>query len=147
MKIANKILEYQTKKEFDFIDITNEVKDFVEQSQIKNGLANIQIIHTSAALIVNENEPLLLEDIKKSLERCFPKSQNYEHDDFSKRTVNMHPDENANGHSHCKAINLLVSATINLINGKLYLGEYQSILLVELDCSRPRKVQIQIIGE
>lgn len=147
MKIVNKILEYQTKGEFDFIDITEEVKKIVEGSQIKNGLANIQILHTSAALMVNENEPFLLEDIKRNLENCSSKSQDYEHDDFSKRTVNMCAGECANGHSHCKAIHLLVNATLNIIEGKLQLGQWQSIMLLELDRSRPRKIQVQIIGE
>ncbi len=147
MKNANKILEYQTKGEFDFIDMTEQVKSFVEQSQIKNGLVNVQILHTSSALFVNENEPLLLEDIKRNLEHCSSKEQKYQHDDFSIRTVNMCPGECANGHSHCKAIHLLANATLNLINGKLQLGRYQSIMLLELDRSRPRKVQIQIIGE
>jgi thiamine phosphate synthase YjbQ (UPF0047 family) len=54
MKSANKILEYQTKGEFDFIDITEEVKNFVKESEIKNGLVNIQILHTTCALILNE---------------------------------------------------------------------------------------------
>lgn len=147
MKTANKILEYQTKSEFDFIDITDEVKKFVEKSQIKNGLINIQILHTSAALVVNENEPFLLEDIKKNLENCSPKSQNYQHDNFSERTVNICPGECLNGHSHCKAIHLLVSVTLNIIKGKLQLGQWQNIMLVELDRSRPRKIQLQIIGE
>lgn len=147
MKTANKTLEYQTKGEFDFIDITDQVKKFVEDCQIKNGLANIQIFHTSAALIVNENEPLLLEDIKRNLENCSSKSQNYEHDNFSKRTVNVCNDECVNGHSHCKAIHLSFNATLNVIEGKLQLGQWQSIIFVELDRPRPRKIQIQVIGE
>ncbi len=147
MKTANKLLEYRTKDKFDFIGLTEEIKGFVEQSLIKNGLVNIQILHTSSALMMNENEPLLLQDIKKNLENCAPEKQSYQHDDFSIRTVNMCPGECANGHSHCKAIHLLANITINLINNKLQLGQYQSIMLVELDRSRPRKVQIQIIGE
>ncbi len=149
MQAKNKTLNYQTKSEYDFIDITEEVKQFAKESKIKNGLINVQILHTSAALIMNENEPLLLEDIKKSLEKRSPKSIEYEHDDFSKRTVNMCPlgNECANGHAHCKAIYLLSNITINLIEEKVQLGQYQNIMLVELDHSRPRKVQIQIIGE
>ncbi|MBM3251093.1 MAG: YjbQ family protein [Candidatus Nealsonbacteria bacterium] len=147
MKIANKTLKYQTKSEFDFIDITEEVRKFVQESRIKNGLVNIQILHTSAGLIVNENEPLLLEDIKKNLENCSPASREYQHDDFSRRTVNVCPGECINGHSHCKAIHLLVNATLNIIKGELQLGQWQNIIFIELDRSRPRKIQLQIIGE
>jgi secondary thiamine-phosphate synthase enzyme len=147
MKILNKTIEHQTKKEFDFIDITNQIKDFVNQAGINDGLINVQILHTSAALIVNENEPLLLEDIKKNLENCSPKSKEYQHDDFTIRTVNVCPGECINGHSHCKAIHLLANATLNIIQGKIQLGQYQSIMLLELDRSRKRKIQLQIIGQ
>jgi len=147
MKTANKTLEYQTKGEFDFIDITDEVKKFVNECKIKNGLINVQTFHTTTAIIVNENEPLLSEDIKKNLEKLAPGNINYSHDDFKKRTVNVCPGECANGRSHCKAIYLPVNVTLNLVDGQIQFGQWQSIMLLELDHSRPRKVQVQVIGE
>jgi len=146
MKIFNKTIEFQTKGLFDFIDITNKVINFVKESQIKDGFVNIQILHTSAALIVNENEPLLIEDFKENLRKTAPQNLTYQHDDLTKRTVNLCPDECVNGHSHCTAIHLLVNATLNLIKGKIQLGQWQRIFIVELDQSRERKVQIQILG-
>jgi secondary thiamine-phosphate synthase enzyme len=146
MKILNKTIELKTKGLFDFIDITEKVKGFIKESQIKNGLVNIQILHTSAALLVNENEPLLIQDFKNNLERLAPKALKYQHDDFDRRTINLCPDECINGHSHCKAIHLLVNATLNLIKGELQLGQWQKVFLIELDRSRKRKVQIQTIG-
>jgi len=146
MKITNKTIEFQTKEALEFIDFTDKIEEFVKESQIKDGLVNIQILHTSAALIVNENEPLLLEDFKENLKKTAPKDLVYQHNDLTKRTVNVCPDECLNGHSHCRAIHLLVSATLNLIDGKLQLGQWQRIFLIELDRSRERKVQIQIIG-
>ena len=147
MKTKNKILQYQTKGEFDFIDITEEIKKFVSQCGIKDGLVNIQTFHTTMAILVNENEPLLLEDIKKNLGKLAPGNIDYEHDDFTKRTVNVCPGECANGRSHCKAIYLPVNATLNLVEGQIQFGQWQSVMLLELDRSRPRKVQIQVIGE
>ncbi len=147
MKIAHKIFEYKTKDTYDVIDVTDQVKEFITESGIKNGLVNTQIFHTSAALIVNENEPLLLGDIKRNLENAAPQNIEYKHDDFSIRTVNLCNDECANGHAHCKAIHLLVSATLNLVDSELQLGQWQRIMLIELDRSRPRKIQVQIIGE
>lgn len=147
MKTANRVLEYETKCGFDFIDFTEEVVAFLSQTSIRNGLVNIQILHTSAALVLNENEPLLLEDLKASLERMAPENDGYQHDDFTKRTVNLCDDECVNGHSHCKAIRLPVNVTLNLVDGRLQLGQWQRIMLVELDRSRPRQVQIQVIGE
>ena len=147
MKTKNTTLSHQTKGLFDFIDVTSEVKKFVSESSVKNGLVNIQIMHTSAALIFNENEPLLLEDIKNNLEEQAPKSASYQHDNFDKRTVNVCKNECVNGHSHCKAIRLPSTVTLNLIDGKLQLGQWQSIILAELDSPRPRKIQVQVIGE
>ncbi len=146
MKISTKTIEFQTKEQYDFIDFTEQVKDFIKECQIKSGIVNIQILHTSAALLVNENEPLLLEDFKNNLRKTAPKDLNYQHNDLTKRTVNVCPEECINAHSHCQAIHLLVSATLNLIKGELQLGQWQRIFLVELDKSRERRVQIQILG-
>jgi len=147
MKTNYKTIEYQTKDLFDFIDITDEVNDFLKESGIKNGLINIQNFHTSAGLILNENEPLLIEDIKLHLEKTAPRDLKYNHDDFGRRKVNICEDECINGHSHCKAIHLSVSITLNLINGSLQLGQWQRVLFVELDRARKRRVQILIMGE
>lgn len=147
MKIKNKTFEYKTKKEADHIDITEKVEKFVKESKIKDGLVNIQSLHTTMAVIVNENEPLLIKDLEKFLENLSSNKCDYNHDNFEIRTVNMCDDECANGHSHCKAVVLPTSVTMNLIDGKLQLGQWQRIFIRELDRPRPRKVQIQIIGE
>lgn len=145
--IKSKILSFQTKEELDFIDITDEIKSFIKESGIKNGICNVWSFHTTCALIVNENEPLLISDIKKHLSKLVPKSIKYQHDDFKIRTVNLCADECKNGHSHCKAIHLPTSITLNIVNGELQFGQWQRIFFVELDHSRPRKVQILIMGE
>ncbi len=147
MKIKSKTIEYQTKNEYEFLDMTDQINAFVSETGIENGLINIQSMHTTAVLILNENEPLLLEDIKKNLENISPKNIKYNHDNFAVRTVNMCSDECDNGHSHCKAIHLSPNLTLNLIDGEMQLGRWQRVLFVELDRPRPRKVQIQIIGE
>lgn len=147
MKSKDKIFSFQTKDRFEFIDLTDKIKKFVEQTNIKNGLVNIQCCHTSSAVLLNENEPLLIQDIKNQLERIAPSTMNYNHDDFDKRTVNMCNDECVNGHSHCKAIHLPATITLNLINEELQLGQWQRTFFVELDNARPRKVQVQVIGE
>jgi len=147
MKISNKTIEIKTKEQFDIIDLTEKIKSFIKKSNVKNGLINIQSLHTTTAVFVQEKEPLLLRDIKKYLERIVPQSINYNHDDFSIRTVNICEDECRNGHSHCKALGLPTSVTLNLINGEVQLGRWQTILFIELDRARERKAQIQIIGE
>jgi secondary thiamine-phosphate synthase enzyme len=147
MRIIPKTIELETKKEFDFIDLTDEVQKFLQESQIKNGFLNVQTLHTTAPLFLNENEPLLLEDFKNHLKRLFPKDLNYNHNDFSRRTLHMHENECRNAHSHCEAIHLPSNLTLNIIDNKLQLGKWQRIFLVELDQAKPRKVQLQIMGE
>lgn len=148
MAIIHKILQYQTKAKFDFRDITDQVNEFVQQSAIKNGLINIQSLHTTATVFVNENEPLLIEDMKKNLEKLAPeKGIDYSHDDFKIRTVNMCKDECANGHSHCKSLYLPTSVVLNIVDGKIIFGTWQRIMFVELDRARLRKISLQIIGE
>ena len=147
MNTAHKIFEYQTKGLLEFIDITDQVKAFLKESGVQNGFVNIQTLHTTAAIILNENEPLLIEDVKNHLKEIAPLGLPYNHDDFSKRTVNLCDDECINGHSHCKAIHLPVSVTLNLINGELQLGQWQRIMFLELDKPRKRRVQILVMGE
>ncbi len=147
MKVKNKIFEIKTEKEFDFIDFTDKLKKFVKESKIKNGLINVQTRHTTAMLLLNENEPLLIKDMKKHLAKISPKSLKYNHDNFKIRTVNMCAGECANGHSHCKALLMPANITLNLIKSKLQVGMWQRIFLLELDRKRKRKVQIQIMGK
>lgn len=143
----NKIIKIKTKGLFDITDLTDDINSFVKKNKIKDGLVNIQSFHTTASIVVQENEPLLLEDIKKMLDRLAPKKNKYNHDDFKRRTVNVCDDECINGHSHCKAVSLRTSVTLNLINKKIQFGPWQRILFIELDRARPRKVQIQILGQ
>ncbi len=147
MKIESKTLNFKTKGIFDFIDFTEEVKGFVKEKEIEEGLLNVQIMNTSAGLILNENEPLLLEDIKEKLEKNAPRDKDYRHDDLSVRTVNVCNDECRNGHSHCNAISLPSTVTLNIRRGKLQLGRWQSLMMVELDSAREREVQLQIVGK
>ncbi len=147
MTSLHQSLKLKTKKLFDFIDLTEIAEKMVKKSKIKNGMFNIQSKHTTVAVIVNENEPLLISDMKKMLDKLIPKKHNYQHDNFDIRTVNMCKDELVNGHSHCKQVLLNSSYTFNIIKGHLDLGTWQRIFAVELDRSRPREVSFMAMGE
>jgi len=147
MQIKTKMFEYQTKEKFDFRDITDQVKEFIKESGIKNGLCNVQTFHTTATVFLNENEPLLIQDMKANLEKIVPSNTPYNHDNFDIRTVNMCVGECANGQAHCKALYLPSSLTLNLLNGELQFGTWQRIMFVELDRARPRKIQVLLMGE
>jgi len=147
MKTINTTISLNTKESLDIIDITEKIKKFVQESKIENGLVNIQSMHTTATVLVNENEPELFKDFKNHLEKLAPKNDKYHHDNFDIRTVNMCKNERVNGHSHCKAIHFPTNVCLNLISNELQLGTWQRILFIELDNKRKRKVGVQIIGE
>jgi len=147
MRVVNKIIELKTAATLEFVDITDKIQQILKKVKVKKGIVNIQSLHTTMAILVNENEPLLIGDIKKTLERIASEKSEYQHDDFSIRTVNMCDGECQNGHSHCKAICLATSQLMNILDGRLQLGQWQRVFAVELDRARPRKVALQIIGE
>ena len=139
-------LEYRTELGPWLLDITEDVRQLVLESGLQFGQVSVFSNHTTAAIRLQEHEPLLLEDFKELLESIAPRERYYRHNDFSIRTVNMHPDEPKNGHSHCQQILLSTSETIPLIDGELQMGEYQSVFLVELDSARDRRVTVSILG-
>lgn len=147
MKIKNEIIKLKTAATLDFIDVTDKIQQKIKKAGIKSGVINIQSLHTTMAVIVNEAEPLLIEDMKKLLEKLAPRTYKYMHDNFEIRTVNMCDGECKNGHSHNKALHLPTSAMMNVIKNGLQLGRWQRIFAVELDRSRPRQIALQIIGE
>ena len=102
-------LDIGTERAPDFVDITDKVHDFVKMTQVQNGLVVVFSQHTTAAIRVNENEPLLVEDMKRRLEAFAPRDAYYKHNDFTIRTVNMEKDEPPNGHAHCQNLLLGVS--------------------------------------
>lgn len=146
MRITNRLVGFQTAETLDFVDITDSVQQEIAVSGVQNGVVNIQSLHTTMAVAVNENEPLLISDMKRLLEESAPQTREYAHDDFKVRTVNMCKDECANGHAHNKALRLPVSIMLNIVEGKLQLGRWQRVFAVELDRSRDRQVALQIIG-
>ncbi|MFZ2187225.1 MAG: secondary thiamine-phosphate synthase enzyme YjbQ [Candidatus Moraniibacteriota bacterium] len=147
MRIVNHVIRLTTATTLDFIDITEKIQKKIKASKIKNGIINIQSLHTTMAVIVNEAEPLLIKDMKVLLEKLAPRTYKYMHDNFKIRTVNMTPFEKANGHAHSKALHLPTSTMLNVMKNSLQLGTWQRVFAIELDCSRPRKIALQIIGE
>jgi secondary thiamine-phosphate synthase enzyme len=136
-----------TNQPTEFIDLTDRLRAFVAESGIQFGFLNVQTLHTTAAIVVNENEPLLLADFAAALERTVPADEVYRHDDAAVRTVNVTADERVNGHAHCRALLLGPSACINVIGGNLQLGAWQRVFLTELDGPRQREISVFVLGE
>jgi len=139
-------LEIETRGAPEFHDITDDVVAIVADSGVTFGQVTVFSSHTTAAIRINENEPLLLRDMARTLRELAPSGAYYEHNDFGRRTVNMNPDECANGHAHCQHLFLASSETVPVIDGRPALGEYQRMFLIELDHPRMRKVLVTVVG-
>jgi secondary thiamine-phosphate synthase enzyme len=136
-----------TERPSEFIDITDGLQRLVAQAGIVTGFANVHSLHTTAAVVVNEHEPLLLDDFAATLEHAAPAARTYRHDDAALRTVNLTPDERRNGHAHCRAILLGSSTCLNVVDGALALGIWQRVFLAEQDGPRRREISVLMLGE
>ena len=140
-------IRVETKRAMEFIDLTARIEALADEVGIDAGLVNIQSLHTTTAIVVNEHEPLLLADFERLLARAAPPDAHYRHDDMDVRTVNLAPGERPNGHAHCHAVLLGSSAALNVADGRLQLGRWQRVFLVELDGPRVREVSVLVLGE
>ncbi len=146
MHALTRVLELSPGSSPEFIDLTPQVEAFVTESVIRVGQLTIHSLHTTAAVVINEREPLLIEDAGEFLDRLAPRDACYRHDDLSVRTVNLVPDEPANGHSHLQHLVLGGTKVVPVWQGRVALGQWQRIFLVELDGERPRQVMLQLMG-
>ncbi|NES81974.1 MAG: YjbQ family protein [Moorea sp. SIO2B7] len=145
MQIINEIIELETKEAISIYNVTPQIKKIIETTSIKNGQVVVFSRHTTTALAINENEERLLEDIKVHLRKLAPESAKYLHNDLHLRDVP--PDEPINAHSHLMAMMLNNNEIIPIVDGKLALGTWQSVLFFDLDGPRKRSLLIQICGQ
>jgi secondary thiamine-phosphate synthase enzyme len=138
-------LRIETAAPLEWVDLTSRVEAFVRRSGLLTGLVNVQVRHTTAGIVVNEDEPLLREDLEALLERVAPRALPYAHDQIHLRP-GVPPDERPNGHSHAKSLFLRASESINVANGELQLGRWQRVFLLELDGPRERLVSLIALG-
>ena len=120
-------------------NITPDVVAFLATTTCFNGQMYVFSRHTTTALVINENEERLLEDLKRYLRQLISPSGKYLHNDLHLRK-NIPPDEPMNAHSHLMAMMLNTSEVIPIVEGQLALGTWQSLLLVDLDGPRNRTV-------
>jgi len=140
------MLTVQTTRGIEFIDITDAVQEIVEDSGVLHGFVIVYSRHTTAAIRLNEHEPLLLRDMERMLRRLVPTDGCYLHDDWTVRTVNLTDRERVNGHAHCQHLLLSTSETVPVVDGSLALGRWQRLFLVELDQATEREVLVQVWG-
>ena len=144
MKIIPSFIELETGSGIAIHDLMPQLRGAIQAAGIANGFVTVTSQHTTTALAINENEERLIEDIKVFLSRLIPADDRYLHNDLHLREVP--PDEPENAHSHLAAMLLGSSEVVPIINGELVLGQYQSVMLYELDGPRRRRVSVQVYG-
>lgn len=139
MRIISRKIRFSTRGNVDIINLTERVVRNLEETGLAKGVINIFVPGATAGITTMEYEPGLVEDFPQVIEQLVPEKKSYLHNE-------THPDRNA--HSHLRAALLGPSLAVPFENGKLILGTWQQIILVDFD-NRPRKreVTLQIIGE
>ncbi len=141
MNLYRDKISLKTTSRLQIIDITSRISQIIKKSGFKNGFSILHVPHTTATIAVNEGDPDLWEDILEVLTRLVPTDAKYRHNLKYGGT----PSEQ-NAHAHILNCLLNPSITIPFIDGRLVLGTWQSILFIELDGPRVRKVDIMVYG-
>jgi secondary thiamine-phosphate synthase enzyme len=132
-------LAVSTKGFGDILDITPEVQEIVGRSNIKNGIACVASPGSTAGITTIEFEDGALRDLKETLERLVPMSQTYHHD--------AHWGD-GNGFAHVRAALLGTSQSFPVENGRVELGTWQQIVLVDFDNrARDRRIRVSVVGD
>jgi len=139
MTVITKFFSVKTKGDTDIIDITEQVSNALEESKLKNGILTVFVPGSTAGITTTEYEPGLLKDLPALFEKLIPKSAHYHHD----LTWG-----DGNGYSHMRAALLKSFFTVPFVNGKMILGTWQQIILIDFDNRhRHREIVVQIMGE
>ena len=132
---------------FAVVDLTEHVRRRVEEAGLHEGICVAFTRHTTCALAISEWEDGALEDFRRRLQALFPPDDYYAHDDLDRRTQNLVPGERRNGHAHVAQMLMGGSSlSIPVRGGRLLLGRWQRVLLVELDHPKTRSVALQLLG-
>ena len=125
-------LSVPSRQKCEFIDVTRQVAERVQESGVEEGICVVYVPHTTAGVTINENaDPSVRRDILAALDRAVPENASYAH-------------EEGNSPAHVKASLMGSSVTIAISGGKLVLGTWQGVFFAEFDGPRRRAVMVQI---
>jgi len=128
-------LTVNTERRTQLLDVTPAIARLVKDSGVRSGLCCLYVPHTTAGVIINENDdPDVAADIESTLERLAPGNASYRHGE-------------GNADAHIKAALLGNSATIFISDGKLELGRWQGIFFCEFDGPRQRRLRVKIVPD
>jgi len=158
MVIKYKQIEVTTQPGVALFDITPQVEALLAEVGAQEGVVHIMSRHTTTAVVINEMEGRLVDDVRQFLPKLVPPGEPYLHNDLHLRhgpegwpggDEAWRAQEPVNAHSHLQAMLLGQSETVPVHGGALVLGTWQSVILVELDGmkGRVRTVGLQFMGQ
>ena len=140
-RTISKTIDVKTNERTELINLTPEIRQFVEAAGVKEGYVQVSSLHTTAGLIINEWQDALLSDVKLMMEGMVPREKYYRHNDPEFSDCDRH-----NADSHLRMVVFGHSLTIPISQGDLVLGRWQSAILTEFDGPNQRKVFMQVFG-
>jgi secondary thiamine-phosphate synthase enzyme len=135
LKAHFKQISLSTRKRLDLVDITEQVQSFVDECKIESGICLINSPHSTSAIIVNENESGLKEDILRKVREEFFQGTDWQHDRVDNNAV-----------AHLGSVFLGHSRMFPIRGGRLERGTWQNIFFLELDGPRIRRVMLEVMG-
>jgi secondary thiamine-phosphate synthase enzyme len=139
--MALETIYYKTCERLELINITKDLNEIVRKQGLKAGFVIVQSLHTTTAIFINEFQQALLDDIKSFLERIVGRIEYWRHND-----PKLSECSRRNADSHLRAMLLGHTLSVPVRDGELALGNWQSIILAELDGPRDRAIHVQVLG-
>ena len=134
-------LTIQTAERVELKDVTDQIGDLVRRSGVREGIVSLWSMHTTCAVFINEAQRALHADIKRLLETMVDRHADWMHNDP------QHSDcDRVNADSHLRAMLLGHSLTLQVTGGEPVLGQWQRVLVAELDGPRSRTLRVQVMG-
>jgi len=141
LQIYLETILYRTRERLELINITRDLNEIVRKHGLKAGFVIVQSLHTTTAVFINEFQQALVDDMKAFLERLVGRLDYWRHND-----PRLSECDRQNAASHLRAMVLGHTLSLPVRNGELALGNWQSVILAELDGPRERSVQVQVLG-
>jgi secondary thiamine-phosphate synthase enzyme len=140
-RVVSTTIKIQTAAREELYNLSSAVRDFVKSSGIRAGVVSVSSLHTTSAIFINEWQDALVHDVKTYLSSLISKDDYYRHNDPAWSDCDRH-----NADSHLRSLLLGMNLTLQIADADLILGEWQSIIMAELDGPRERTIRIQAMG-
>lgn len=137
----NRVVEWITNDRLQLTNLTDRINDIVKKSGIQEGLVHIQSLHTTTSVFLNEWQDALLDDMRRHLEQLVDRQAYWRHND-----PQFSDCERANADSHLRGMMMGQSVCLQVRNGSVLLGTWQTIIFAEFDGPRSRTLSVQVSG-